>query len=144
MRISDWSSDVCSSDLVARAAAFLGAKATPQLLPHCHPVTIDGMDVDFEYVSPDSHPEYFPDEQLARAGIQLTVMAKSIGRTGIEMEALTAVSVAALELYDMLKPIDDQLEIGHIRLANKTGGKSDNDNFQLGRASWRRSVCQNV
>src|SRR3546814_20902343 len=71
---------------VARAAAFLGAKATPQLLPHCHPVTIDGMDVDFEYVSPDSHPEYFPDEQVARAGIQLTVLAKSTRHRGTEME----------------------------------------------------------
>lgn len=129
---------------VARAAAFLGAKATPQLLPHCHPVTIDGMDVDFEYVSPDSHPEYFTGEQLARAGIQLTVMAKSIGRTGIEMEALTAVSVAALELYDMLKPIDDQLEIGHIRLANKTGGKSDNDHFLAPLATCAILVCSDA
>lgn len=129
---------------VARAAAFLGAKATPQLLPHCHPVTIDGMDVDFEYVSPDSHPGYFPGEQPARVGIQLTVLAKSIGRTGIEMEALTAVSVAALELYDMLKPIDDQLEIGHIRLANKTGGKSDNDRFLAPLATCAILVCSDA
>lgn len=129
---------------VARAAAFLGAKATPQLLPHCHPVTIDGMDVDFEYVSPDSHPAYFSDEQRARVGIQLTVLAKSIGRTGIEMEALTAVSVAALELYDMLKPIDDQLEIGYIRLANKTGGKSDNDRFLAPLATCAILVCSDA
>lgn len=129
---------------VARAAAFLGAKATPQLLPHCHPVNIDGMDVDFEYVSSDSHPAYFTDEQLARVGIQLTVTARSIGRTGIEMEALTAVSVAALELYDMLKPIDDQLEIGHIRLLAKTGGKSDNDRFLAPLATCAVLVCSDA
>src|SRR3546814_2275920 len=71
-------------------------------------------------------------------------MAKSIGRTGIEMEALTAVSVAALELYDMLKPIDDQLEIGHIRLANKTGGKSDNDHFLAPLATCAILVCSDA
>ncbi len=129
---------------VARAAAFLGAKATPQLLPHCHPVNIDGMDVDFGYVYPDAHPAYFPVEQPGRVGIQLTVTAKSIGRTGIEMEALTAVSVAALELYDMLKPIDDQLEIGHIRLAKKTGGKSDNDRFLAPVATCAILVCSDA
>lgn len=129
---------------VARAAAFLGAKATPQLLPHCHPVHIDGMDMDFEYISSDSHPEYFLGEQLGRVGIQLTVIAKSIGRTGIEMEALTAVSVAALELYDMLKPIDDQLEISYIRLAKKTGGKSDNDRFLAPLATCAILVCSDA
>src|SRR3546814_11293691 len=71
-------------------------------------------------------------------------MSKSIGRTGIEMEALTAVSVAALELYDMLKPIDDQLEIGHIRLANKTGGKSDNDHFLAPLATCAILVCSDA
>ncbi|MEC3878216.1 bifunctional molybdenum cofactor biosynthesis protein MoaC/MoaB [Parapedobacter sp. 10938] len=129
---------------VARAAAFLGAKATPQLLPHCHPVHIDGMDVDFDYVYPDTHPGYFVGMQPGRVGIQLTVSAKSIGRTGIEMEALTAVSVAALELYDMLKPIDDQLEIGHIRLAEKTGGKSDNDRFLAPLATCAVLVCSDA
>ncbi|WP_262248552.1 bifunctional molybdenum cofactor biosynthesis protein MoaC/MoaB [Parapedobacter soli] len=129
---------------VARAAAFLGAKATPQLLPHCHPVSIDAMDVDFDYLYPDSHPAYFGDGQPDRVGIQLTVSAKSIGRTGIEMEALTAVSVAALELYDMLKPIDDQLEIGHIRLINKTGGKSDNDRFLAPLATCAILVCSDA
>src|SRR5690606_4926983 len=112
---------------VARAAAFLGAKATPQLLPHCHPVHIDGMDVHFDYVYPGVHPGYFSDGQASRVGIRLTVCVKSIGRTGIEMQALTAVSAAALELYDLLKPMDDQLEIGHTRLTKKTGRKSGND-----------------
>ncbi|PRD53984.1 bifunctional molybdenum cofactor biosynthesis protein MoaC/MoaB [Sphingobacterium gobiense] len=128
---------------VARAAAFLGAKATPQLLPHCHPVNIDAMQVDFDYIYPSSHPDFFTEPQL-NAGILITVAAKSIGRTGIEMEALTAVSIAALELYDMLKPVDDQLEIGHIRLANKTGGKSDHNRFLAPLASCAVLVCSDA
>lgn len=102
---------------VARAAGFLGAKLTPQLLPHCHPVTIDGMDISFEINDTD------------RPGITISGNAKSIGRTGIEMEMLTAVSVAALEIYDMLKPVDTTLEIGGIKLLNKTGGKSDRQKY---------------
>lgn len=129
---------------VARAAAFLGAKATPQLLPHCHPVHIDAMDVNFEYIYSGSHPDFFTGVQQSRVGILITVYAKSVGRTGIEMEALTAVSIAALELYDMLKPIDDQLEIGHIRLANKTGGKSDNERFLASLATCAVLVCSDA
>jgi len=102
---------------VARAAGFLGAKLTPQLLPHCHPVTIDGMDISFEINTQE------------RPGITISGHAKSIGRTGIEMEMLTAVSVAALEIYDMLKPVDTTLEIGGIKLLNKTGGKSDRKKY---------------
>lgn len=128
---------------VARAAAFLGAKATPQLLPHCHPVNIDGMQVDFEYIYPSSHPDFFTEPQLS-AGILITVSAKSIGRTGIEMETLTAASIAALELYDMLKPVDNQLEIGHIRLANKTGGKSDHNRFLAPLATCAILVCSDA
>src|SRR3546814_1767343 len=71
-------------------------------------------------------------------------MSKSIGRTGIEMEALTAVSVAVLELYDMLKPIYEQLEIGHSRLANKTGGKSENDHFLAPLATCAILVCSDA
>lgn len=102
---------------VARAAGFLGAKLTPQLLPHCHPVTIDGMDISFEI------------NDAGRPGITISGAAKSIGRTGIEMEMLTAVSVAALEIYDMLKPVDTTLEIGGIKLLQKTGGKSDRKKY---------------
>ncbi len=114
---------------VARAAAFIGAKKTPDLLPHCHPVTIDGMDVQFEFLSSEKHAPYFPEEVLRRTGIVITGQAKSIGRTGIEMEILTGVSVAALEIYDMLKPVDKHLEIGNIRLLEKKGGKSDRQKF---------------
>lgn len=126
---------------VARAAAFLGAKTTPQLLPHCHPVNIDAMEVDFEHISPVSHPEFFTDPQASQAGLLVRVSAKSIGRTGIEMEALTAATTAALELYDMLKPIDMRLEIGHIRLVNKTGGKSDTSLFLAPLATCAILVC---
>lgn len=114
---------------VARAAGFLGAKLTPQLLPHCHPVTIDGMEFSFEFLNKDQHTELFDNEIFSRTGIVILAEAKSIGRTGIEMETLTAASVAALEIYDMLKPVDTALEIGHIRLLEKKGGKSDRSRY---------------
>jgi molybdenum cofactor biosynthesis protein MoaC len=114
---------------VARAAGFIGAKQTPQLLPHCHPVTIDGMDIQFEFLNQNLHQPYFKDVDFNRYGIVILGEAKSIGRTGIEMEMLTALSVAALEIYDMLKPIDKHLEIGHIKLLEKKGGKSDRQKY---------------
>jgi len=114
---------------VARAAGFLGAKATPQLLPHCHPVAIDGMDFEFEFLDRELHSELFGEGVASRTGIVIRGEARSIGRTGIEMEMLTGVSVAALEIYDMLKPVDKVLEIGHIRLLEKKGGKSDRQRY---------------
>lgn len=114
---------------VARAAGFIGAKLTPQLLPHCHPVGIDGMDIQFSFLNRGEHADLFNDAVFSRSGIVITGEARSIGRTGIEMEMLTAVSVAALEIYDMLKPVDTVLEIGHIRLLEKKGGKSDRKHF---------------
>jgi len=114
---------------VARAAAFLGAKLTPQLLPHCHPVTIDGMEISFTINDTD------------RMGITIQGEAKSIGRTGIEMEILTAVSVAALEIYDMLKPVDTTLEISGIKLLQKTGGKSDRKKYFSTPPSCAILVC---
>jgi cyclic pyranopterin phosphate synthase len=114
---------------VARAAGFLGAKATPQLLPHCHPVMIDGMDLQFEFLQKEIHGAVFPEETFLKSGIVIKGEARSIGRTGIEMEMLTGVSVAALEIYDMLKPVDTKLEIGHIKLLQKKGGKSDRERF---------------
>jgi molybdenum cofactor biosynthesis protein MoaC len=98
----------------AKAAGFFAAKKTDQLLPHCHPVSIDGMEITF---------------QLHENGIEIICFAKSIGRTGIEMEALTAASVSALTIYDMLKPVDTQLSIGGIKLLEKKGGKSDRKKF---------------
>lgn len=126
---------------VARAAAFIGAKATPQLLPHCHPVNIDGMDISFEFLDSEKHSSLFEASIFNKSGIVITGNAKSIGRTGIEMEMLTAVSVAALEIYDMLKPVDQQLEIGNIKLLEKKGGKSDRSKFTGSTSKCAIMVC---
>jgi len=126
---------------VARAAAFLGAKSTPQLLPHCHPVTIDGMDLQFEFLDKDLHGHLLNAEVFSRTGILIKGQARSIGRTGIEMEMLMGISVAALEIYDMLKPVDKQLEIGHIRLLEKKGGKSDREKYFATPPSCAVLVC---
>ena len=126
---------------VARAAGFLGAKLTPQLLPHCHPVTIDAMDFTFNFINRELHTELFTDDILSRTGIVIQGEAKSIGRTGIEMETLTAVSVAALEIYDMLKPVDTKLEIGNVRLLEKKGGKSDRNRYIEESPSCAVLVC---
>lgn len=126
---------------VARAAAFLGAKNTPMLLPHCHPVSIDGMDVEFEFLQKDIHAGSFNEQVFSRTGIVITGEARSIGRTGIEMEVLMGVSVAALEIYDMLKPVDTALEIGSIRLLEKKGGKSDRKKYFSTPPSCAVLVC---
>ena len=126
---------------VARAAGFLGAKLTPQLLPHCHPVTIDAMDFTFEFINRELHNELFDENILNKTGIVIQGEAKSIGRTGIEMETLTAVSVAALEIYDMLKPVDTKLEIGNVRLLEKKGGKSDRNRYIEESPSCAVLVC---
>lgn len=126
---------------VARAAGFLGAKHTPQLLPHCHPVAIDGMDMQFEFLQKELHGDLFGPDVFLRSGIVIQGQARSIGRTGIEMEILTGVSVAALEIYDMLKPVDKALEIGHIRLLEKKGGKSDRERYFATPPSCAVLVC---
>lgn len=94
---------------IARAAGLLAAKQTQHLIPHCHPIAIDHFTVDFE---------------VREDGIAVEVFGRSIGRTGIEMEALTACSVAALTLYDLFKPVEKNMEINGIRLLEKTGGRS--------------------
>lgn len=126
---------------VARAAGLLGAKSTPQLLPHCHPVSIDGMDMQFEFLEKEIHGDRFDAAVFARSGIVILGEASSIGRTGIEMEVLMGVSVAALEIYDMLKPVDKDLEIGHIRLLEKKGGKSDRTKYFATSPSCAVLVC---
>jgi len=113
---------------VARAAGFLSAKNTHNLIPHCHPVSIDAMDIRFEYFDHgDEVPEL--DCEGDKSGVAIFAEAKSLGRTGIEMEVLTAISVAALTIYDLLKPLDKRVEIGYIKLLKKQGGKSDRDKF---------------
>ncbi len=126
---------------VARAAGLIGAKLTPQLLPHCHPVAIDFMDVQFEFLDSERDAGRAGGAVGNRSGIVIRGEAKSIGRTGIEMEVLTAVSVAALEIYDMLKPVDKLLEIGHIRLLEKRGGKSDRERYFATSPSCAVLVC---
>lgn len=96
---------------VARIAGIMAAKRTGELIPLCHPLALDQVTVDFAL-----------DE--ANSAIDITATAKLSGKTGVEMEALTAVSVAALTLYDMLKAADKRLRITDIFLTRKSGGRS--------------------
>ena len=96
---------------VARLAGIMGAKRTPDLIPLCHPLALSSVALELTLV-----PE--------RNAVLIEATCKLRGRTGVEMEALTAVSVAALTIYDMVKAIDRALVIGEIRLVHKSGGKS--------------------
>lgn len=96
---------------VARLAGIMAAKRTGDLIPLCHPIGLDAVSLDFAI-----------DE--ARSAVDITATCKVQGRTGVEMEAMCAVSVAALTIYDMCKAIDRGMRIGEIRLLRKTGGKS--------------------
>lgn len=95
---------------VSRLAGILAAKKTPELIPLCHVVGLESVEVQFDVV----------DESSLRIEAAVSVH----GRTGVEMEALTAVSVAALTIYDMCKAIDREMTIGPVRLLEKSGGKS--------------------
>lgn len=96
---------------VARLAGIMGAKQTSSLIPLCHPLGLSSVAVDF-----------IPDPQQGR--VEIEACAKLTGQTGVEMEALTAVSIAALTIYDMCKAVDKEMVIGEIRLMEKCGGKS--------------------
>ncbi len=96
---------------VAQVAGIMAAKRVPQLIPLCHPLLLSRVDVQFNI-----------DEQTSR--IEITAEVHSTGKTGVEMEALTAVSVAALTIYDMAKAVERTMRIGDIRLVRKSGGKS--------------------
>jgi cyclic pyranopterin phosphate synthase len=100
---------------VARIAGIMAAKKTSELIPLCHPIGLDSVDV-----------------AIAAAGTEIvvTATARTSGRTGVEMEAMTAASIAALSLYEMAKGIDRGMRIVRVELIEKTGGKS---------GSWRRS-----
>jgi cyclic pyranopterin phosphate synthase len=95
----------------ARLAGIMAAKRTAELIPLCHALPLAKVTIDFA-----------PDE--ADHSVAITAEAKTVAQTGVEMEALTAVSVAALTLYDMLKAVDKSMRIDGIRLLEKTGGKS--------------------
>jgi len=101
---------------VAQVAGVMGAKKTPDLIPMCHPIFLSSVDISF---SEDAQPD-----RDGRCSITVTATAKTTGQTGVEMEAMTAVSVAALTIYDMCKAIDRDMSFGEICLLTKSGGKS--------------------
>ncbi len=102
---------------VAEVAGTMGAKRTGDLIPLCHPLTLDLVEVEARL-----EPEL--------PGVKITAAARATGRTGVEMEALTAVAVACLTVYDMIKAVDRGMVIEAVRLVSKTGGP---------RGDWRRS-----
>jgi cyclic pyranopterin phosphate synthase len=105
--------DVKKGDVIgaARIAGIMAAKRTHELIPLCHPIALSAITIDIE-----------PDATLP--GLRVRATAKVAGQTGVEMEALTAVSVACLTIYDMAKAVDRGMEITAVRLIEKRGGKS--------------------
>jgi cyclic pyranopterin phosphate synthase len=95
---------------VARLAGILAAKRTGELIPLCHPLGLDAIEMSFEPIEPGT--------------LRIEATAKLVGRTGVEMEALTAVAVAALTVYDMCKAVDRGMEVTGIHLEEKSGGRS--------------------
>lgn len=93
----------------ARIAGIMAAKRTPDLIPLCHPISLSGVEVELKAVT---------------AGIEVRATVKTVDRTGVEMEALTAVSAAALTVYDMLKSSDRSMVIDAVQLEHKSGGRS--------------------
>lgn len=102
---------------IARLAGIMAAKKTADLIPLCHPLALESVEVEFELVEPDV--------------LAIRSVALIESKTGVEMEALTAVCVAALTVYDMLKGVDRGMTIEHVRLEEKSGGKS---------GPWRRQA----
>ena len=96
---------------IAQLAGIMGTKKTSELIPLCHPLPLDRVDVDLELND-------------AEGRIEITATAKTTARTGVEMEALTAVAVAALTIYDMCKAVDRAMRLTDIRLVEKSGGRS--------------------
>jgi cyclic pyranopterin monophosphate synthase len=96
---------------VARVAGIMAAKKTAELIPMCHPLNITSVEID---LTPSENP----------AQVEIEASVRVSGKTGVEMEAMTAVSVAGLTIYDMCKAVDREMSIGEIRLLKKSGGKS--------------------
>lgn len=109
-RFRQGSLDKGDAAAVARVAGIQGAKRTSELIPLCHPLALSGVEVEIE-----PHPP---------GQIRVEARVRCCQKTGVEMEALTAVSVACLTLYDMLKSLDKGIEIGPLRLLHKSGGRS--------------------
>lgn len=112
--------DAKKGDVIAtaRIAGIMAAKKTHELIPLCHPLMLSKISIEIE-----------PDPDLP--GLRVEALARLSGKTGVEMEALTAASIACLTIYDMAKAIDKGMEIGPVRLISKTGGKS---------GTWTRSA----
>ncbi len=100
---------------IARVAGIMAAKKTGEIIPFCHPLALTGVVIEYA----------FEDD-----GVRTQATVKTIGPTGVEMEALTAASVVALTLYDMLKPHTQAMEIVYVRLLSKTGGKSGDYHYE--------------
>ncbi len=96
---------------VARVAGIMAAKKTPELIPMCHPLNITSVEIDL-----------IPRENPAR--VEIEALVKVTGKTGVEMEAMTAVAVCGLTIYDMCKAVDREMSVSEIRLVQKSGGKS--------------------
>ena len=96
---------------VAQIGGIMGAKSTSQIIPMCHPIFVSGCNMSFEM-------------DFENCKINIKAETKTVGKTGVEMEALTAVTIAALSIYDMCKAIDKDMVIGEIKLLRKSGGKS--------------------
>ncbi|AVQ40399.1 cyclic pyranopterin monophosphate synthase MoaC [Clostridium botulinum] len=96
---------------VAQVAGIMAAKNTPNIIPMCHPIMINGCDINFHF-------------DFENNNIDITCSVKNTGKTGVEMEALTAVTVAALTIYDMCKAVDREMIISDVKLMKKDGGKS--------------------
>lgn len=101
---------------VAQVAGIMGAKRTPDMIPMCHPLMLTGVKLSFDI---DAEPD-----DMGLSTIHISVSVKTKGQTGVEMEALTAVSTAALTIYDMCKAADKEMIVGEIFLQSKKGGKS--------------------
>ena len=102
---------------VAQVAGIMGAKRTPDVIPMCHPIPITGVDIDF-------------DTDSESCVIHIRAEARCTGKTGVEMEALTAASVAALTIYDMCKAVQRDIVIENIHLLEKSGGKSEDYSWE--------------
>jgi cyclic pyranopterin phosphate synthase len=96
---------------VAQVAGIMGAKKTSDIIPMCHPIMITGCDINFSL-------------DFEENKVEITATARTIGQTGIEMESLCAVSIAALTIYDMCKAIDREMTVSDVMLLKKSGGKS--------------------
>ena len=112
---------------IAQIAGVMGAKQVPDLIPLCHPLMLSGVEMEFK-------EDPVPDDQN-RCSISIMATVRTTGRTGVDMEAMTAVSVAALTIYDMCKSVDRELSFGEIMLVKKTGGKSGSFQRRTGQKS---------